>query len=239
MAVYGGPDIVTDGLVLHLDAGNRKSYSGSGNTWYSLINNNVGTLTNGPVFDNNNQGSIFFDGLNDYVTVGSISGDFDNFSILFWFYTGLYGDAENILDCNYNVYSPTGNVGPRFELRNVGGQKYLTVLLSGNTSNNSIYQALTAIPNGFLQNNNWYFSGIIKNSANVYTIFNNSISPAISLTQGALSTIGNLQIGRGFHLGGSERYFSSKVACVQIYNTPLSSYQIQQNYNALKGRFGL
>ncbi len=67
MSVYGGPDIVTNGLVLHLDAANSKSYLGSGTTWNDLSGNgNNATLTNGPSFSNSNRGSIVFDGTNDY-----------------------------------------------------------------------------------------------------------------------------------------------------------------------------
>jgi len=46
MSCAGGPDLVQDGLVLCLDAGNRKSYSGSGTVWKDLASSNNGTLTN-------------------------------------------------------------------------------------------------------------------------------------------------------------------------------------------------
>ena len=49
MSIYGGPEIVTDGLVLHLDAANSKSYPGTGTSWFDLSgSNNHGTLVNGP-----------------------------------------------------------------------------------------------------------------------------------------------------------------------------------------------
>jgi hypothetical protein len=68
---YGTPPIVTNGLVLNLDCGNRLSYPTSGTTWTDLSgNNNNGTLTNGPTFNPNNLGSIVFDGVDDYVSVG-------------------------------------------------------------------------------------------------------------------------------------------------------------------------
>ena len=71
MSVIGGPDIITDGLVLYLDAANTKSYIGSGTTWKDLSgNSNDGTLTNGPTFDSGNSGSIVFDGVDDFVTTG-------------------------------------------------------------------------------------------------------------------------------------------------------------------------
>jgi hypothetical protein len=57
MAYQNGPKIVADGLVLCLDAGNPKSYTGSGTTWTDLSRNgNNGTLTNGPVFNTGDKG---------------------------------------------------------------------------------------------------------------------------------------------------------------------------------------
>ena len=77
MATLYAPRIVTDGLVLCLDAGNRKSYPGSGTSWVDMSgNNNTGTLTNGPTFGGGNGGSIVFDGVNDFV----------NFSNYLWSY---------------------------------------------------------------------------------------------------------------------------------------------------------
>ena len=73
--MYTGPQIVTSGLVLHLDAGNTKSYSGTGSTWYDRSGNlnggvvNNGTLVNGPSYSSIGGGSIGFDGSNDYVTI--------------------------------------------------------------------------------------------------------------------------------------------------------------------------
>ena len=62
MAYRNGPKIVTDGLVLCLDAAIGKSYPGSGTTWYDLSGNgNNVSLINGPVFNTNNKGSFVFD----------------------------------------------------------------------------------------------------------------------------------------------------------------------------------
>ena len=68
MATLYSPKIVTNGLVLCLDAGNNKSYPGSGTTWNDLSgNNNTGSLVNGPTFTGSFGGSVAFDGVNDYV----------------------------------------------------------------------------------------------------------------------------------------------------------------------------
>ena len=74
MALSHSPLIVTDGLVLCLDAANKKSYSGSGTTWTDRSGNgNNGTLVNGPTFDSGNGGSIDFDGVDDNVNLGNDS----------------------------------------------------------------------------------------------------------------------------------------------------------------------
>ena len=90
MSLNHSPKIVTDGLVLCLDAASRKSYPGSGTTWFDRSGNgNNGTLTNGPTFSSDNGGSIVFDGTNDYVNCGTTLGNFgtSNFTINFFFKT--------------------------------------------------------------------------------------------------------------------------------------------------------
>ena len=70
MGLAHSPKIVTNGLVLCLDAGNTKSYPGSGTAWTDLSGRgNNGTLTNGPTYSSTNGGSVVFDAVDDYVTV--------------------------------------------------------------------------------------------------------------------------------------------------------------------------
>jgi len=92
MGFYRGPQIVTNGLVMYLDAGNTKSYPGTGVTWYDRAGNlnagiiNNGTLTNGPTFSPSDMGSIVFDGLNDYAQMQSAT-NLPNWSYSFWYST--------------------------------------------------------------------------------------------------------------------------------------------------------
>jgi hypothetical protein len=89
MGIRRGPNIVRDGLVFAVDAANPTSYPGSGVIWKDqTINQNDGTLINGPTFDSANGGSIEFDGVNDYVignalNSGGGSGTSQSYSI--WF----------------------------------------------------------------------------------------------------------------------------------------------------------
>ena len=74
MAVGYNPKIITDGLVLCLDAGNTKSYPGSGTSWSDLSGQgNTGTLVNGPTYSSADGGSIVFDGSNDYGSLSSLN----------------------------------------------------------------------------------------------------------------------------------------------------------------------
>ena len=69
-------DIVRNGLVLNLDAGNLSSYSGSGTIWTDVSGKgNTGTLANGPTYNSANGGYIIFDGSNDYVLANNTSSN--------------------------------------------------------------------------------------------------------------------------------------------------------------------
>ena len=65
MGAFGGPDIITDGLVFSMDPGSTRSYAGTGTTTYNIINNTSGTLENGVTFSTNNGGYFDFDGTDD------------------------------------------------------------------------------------------------------------------------------------------------------------------------------
>jgi hypothetical protein len=89
--VHGGPgNIVTNGLVLNLDAANPRSYPPPYNmtTWTDLSRNNNGTLINGPTFNSGNGGSIRCDGVNDFIEVldnSSLDFGSSNFTVEYWF----------------------------------------------------------------------------------------------------------------------------------------------------------
>jgi hypothetical protein len=81
------PKIVTDGLVLYLDAANSKSYPGSGTTWGDLSRSqNNGALVNGPTFSSANNGILTFNGSNQSANMSAAAGTFGtgDFTISFW-----------------------------------------------------------------------------------------------------------------------------------------------------------
>jgi hypothetical protein len=229
MALHHSPRIVTNGLVLCLDAGNRKSYSGSGNVWRDLAGYNNGDLTNGPTFSSANGGSLVFDGTNDSVLLNSPSIQSLNIT------NNITLEAKVRL----NVY----HFGGIIVFGSFSGEQYsLNVGFSGNT-----FMVGTNWPS------NWYTvdstSNIITNVwyhvvatfvSGLWTIyingtFNNSSIVPISLfpqVQSSWLSIGNNQ-------PGGQEYFNGNIAQVSIYNRALTPAEIQQNYNATKGRYKL
>ena len=225
MGLTHSPKIVTNGLVLALDAANNKSYSGSGTTWYDLSgNDNTGTLTNGPTFNSTNGGSIVLDGTNDYINTSNSSSLQINQGTISAYIktTDVSGNYHGILvkQSNYGMFVYGGSLAAydwgNSSLRNSGvsisnGQwKHVTMTFTTNTgtpSNNAIF----------------YINGI-----SVYTF----------TIMFSLDTA-NLVLGMGGTPASPTQYFIGNIALAQVYNRPLSATEVLQNYNATKSRFGI
>jgi hypothetical protein len=73
MSLGHGASIVRSGLVLHLDAANRKSYSGAGTSWNDISGGQYNSiLNNTPIYSSANAGIIRFDGIDDYAIISNI-----------------------------------------------------------------------------------------------------------------------------------------------------------------------
>ena len=108
MAFFRGPNVVTNGLVLALDAANTKSYVSGSTTWNDLSgNNNSGSLVNGPTFNSANLGSIVFDGVDDYINCGNSStlNITETFTISLWINSTRNNIQSYILDKDTDAYS--------------------------------------------------------------------------------------------------------------------------------------
>jgi hypothetical protein len=234
MSLSRGPKIVTNGLVLYLDAANTKSYSGSGTAWYNLSgNSNTGTLTNGPTFSAGNQGSIVFDGVNDNVLLSSTAGLTNNFTIDLW----CLPNATHEIDSE----STSGTTG-------ISGQRYIVEAehqgsnggagISIGTNGVSVYEHGDSYLPALL-----VYSTTISSASHIVvvytskqpTLYINSSNVRTGLTSPKTTVyLSTPNIG-GFAYG----YFSGNIYTVKFYNRSLSATEILQNYNATKRRFGL
>ena len=226
IAYYG--NIVKDGLVLDLDAAKKDSYPGTGTAWNDISGNgNNGTLTNGPTFNSSNGGSIVFDGTNDYIntvtaTSLGINSASTSFSISIWFKTT--GVNEYYLFDNYNGSAD-------ISLRIDGGK--IEVYMSATGTINAA-QFGSGYNNGI-----WHNVILTWNGSNTITVYVDGISIGTNTT----SITGSFESNAAFQIGsrpaGGGSVFSGNISQIQVYNRALTSTEITQNYNALKGRFGL
>lgn len=219
MSLHHSPKIVTDGLVLCLDAANRKSYSGSGTVWKDLAGNNNGTLTNGPTFSSENGGSIVFDGVNDYVDFTNSSPS-NVVSVSIWMNLNNSENFPIILAGNSSVYSSGSWSWSMFNYNSI-------FYIRGNNGGGGAIN----IPASTLVNvwTNWVL--VRNDGSNICRAYRNGI---LFGTSNETSSVNDtLSIGRG----GS--YLNGRIPQVHIYNRALTPTEVLQNYNSLKGRFGL
>lgn len=229
--IDSGQKIVTNGLVLHLDAAQRRSYSGTGTTWTDLSGNgNNGTLTNGPTFNSANGGSISFDGVDDYVQLGYMNA----------FLTGIINVSASIWIKNKDPL--TGIALSRYQN---GTNQNGWFLATGTVVNNKFnfgFQGressalyISCNTDTIYDLNTWYNVSIVKEN-NIWSIYVNGVL-VNSVTQGNGTTVfafNNLNIGA---LTGLSNYLTCEVSSVQVYNRALSGAEVLQNYNATKARF--
>jgi hypothetical protein len=208
--------------------------------WKDRAGSNDGTpenMSDQSNFSSEGGGSLIFDGASDYVDHASL-GSISDFTVLLWFYPQSVTNYENVLDCNYSYNGTTGNIGPRLE---IDSSAELEWIYSNITDNNNVFYRQRVTTN--LSSNTWHNAAITySSSSNTSVTYYNGSSSGSSRTgsaTGFVEEMVNLNIGRGFHLGGVERYFTGKVSSVLIYNKALTASEILQNYNATKGRFGL
>ena len=199
---FAGASIVTDGLVLHLDAGNSNSYSGSGNTWNDLSGNgNHGTL-NGPTFVNSGLKHFVFNGTDDVASLNLSS--YSNLTFEFWFYDNRTSGQRDLLTYNGNGGSFTFNQMNHFRTDGNGqhASKFPTTLVS----------------------NQWIRFVYVKNSK----IFINNTKTDIQ--SGSDRPYGQLRIGDARSDVG--QHWDGKIAVVRIYNRNLTDQEIAKNYEA-------
>jgi hypothetical protein len=240
MGIAYNTSIVTDGLVFNLDAANVRSYSGSGNTSYSLFNNFTMSLNNGVGFTSTGRGMFVFDGANDSITSTDYNIPYDN-------------NAEFTIEvvCKFNS----------------NPNSYQTVFLYGSGNQNQGL-ILSKARSGY--GNGWVYGGVISNGIGIFanTTLNGDQIVALGLVHytitfskpssvfvarmyinGDLNNTNTTAISTytisglnffGLSSGGSfSEPVNGNIALFKFYNRALSAAEVKQNYNALRDRFGI
>jgi hypothetical protein len=222
MAGNVAPNMVTDGLVLYLDAANTKSYISGSTRWNDIsIGGNNKTLINGPTFSNTNGGSILFDGTNDYLS----NDAYNPFIAGSMTYEIIFKANTNPSNGPLGSSDITGTT-PYFYL-DYGGGNIRTYHWASSPQYFTVQSLSVGTINHFVCTRN----GLIEK---------NYINGTSVLGRTLLSSAGNINGFGG--VGGFSLlsiYFNCNIYMIRIYNRSLSDAEALQNYNATRRRFGL
>ena len=217
------PRIITNGLVLCLDAANRKSYPTTGTTWTDLSGNgNTGTLVNGVGYTGSNGGALSFDGVDDYAT-GSIASSTSNVTMNCWIYLSSTSKKGAFV-----------NIGTSYAI----GVGSLFFESSGNEIL-GLFSNVRWVRTGINYGVGWKYVTFVLSATSVPSIYVNASLIGTYTGTNPNTPSNNFYIGRNIGDEPNNRAFGGEITQVSIYNRALSADEIKQNYNALKSRYGL
>lgn len=220
--------VSNSGLVLHLDAGNTASYSGSGTTWNDLSGNGSHVTLTSTSFNSASGGSIVFNGSSSYANFNANIGSTNAVTVDMWVKTNSLNAPTGSMYFGfgqYDVWTKAGTIGYNTSGGDVFG---LTSTRVENLGIEGAWKHLVFVMNsGSNSNNKIYVNGVNQTSlSQVYTGFNTANA--------------NFNSGAGRIAGwrnDSSWLMNLNVASFKIYNRELSQQEITNNFNASKQRF--
>ena len=218
MGLDHSPLIVTDGLQVFLDAGNTRSYIGSGNTAYDLSGSgNTSALTNGPTFNSSNLGAFVLDGSNDYILVNSQANILSKtaYTKIAFIYISNFSTVNNII---------SGGFSGQHAFWMFGTDKL-------NAGHNGAWNTVVGATS--LSLNTWYFAAVTYSDSTGWKLYLNGREDGTSATTTTFT--GNQEIVIGAYSSGNN--FTGRISNIQVYNRALTATEIFQNYHATKGRY--
>lgn len=234
MAFSFSPKVVTNGLVLALDAANSKSYVSGSTVWNDLTSfNSSGNLVNGPSYNSSSLGSIQFDGVDDYcLNVFSFSKT-NVISINLWgnfLALGVSATNHPLFQIQNGLNTPNESVGGKIItgwVANTSGEVWGRIV---DTANKNLSSTPGTAP---VTVNQWNYYSYVADGSN-YSLYINGIYKKQVAYSGTIAAYDRMFLAAQ----GTERS-NIRIPSVQIYNRALSAVEILQNYNATKGRFNL
>ncbi len=223
MSIGYNPSIATSGLILCVDAGNPRSYPGTGTTVTDISGtNNNGTLTNGTSYVSSGAASYFsFDGVDDFINLPINSG-FNTSSVTFEVWCRLQDRSNrHILLVNWQGNALEVNSDRSVVMYNFSSGGQLGALTSASAISWDTWVHLV---------------GVYDNTAQaLYTYVNGILSATRTSTPSTIYSVSVHKIS-GTDYGGQ---ILGRVSVAKHYNFALSGTQILQNFNALRGRYGI
>ena len=222
MALAHSPSIVTSGLVLCVDAGNPRSYPGSGTQWNDATSSGFNfTLTNGPTYSSSNLGSFTFDGVNDFANAANNTAlDTQTPTVEVWVKTNA--TTQN------GFWFEKGSVNSQYALFQEGTQIQWRMGPLGDCISYPTANTMTA--------NVWYQVVATRVSGSQF-LYINGVSVASGTQTGTLSTNSSGMYIGSYNSGGY--FYNGALSICRVYNRVLSAAEVLQNFNAARGRYGI
>jgi hypothetical protein len=238
--VIGNQVARKNNLVIYLDAGNPKSYPGSGTLWKDLSgNNNNATLTN-VSFNPNNLGYMEFNGSTSYADISNSSTfTTSTGSIEIWFSWQTTASLSFLFNggvsSNDNIYLALGSQTGTYNDESLG----ILSRISGVNGFRVYYR------NGetYFRNSGWtYFVTTMDGVSNKSYLNGSPVS--VSYADGSSTTTGywlnslstgDLRIGQRYT--GSTAPFEGNISMFKVYSSPLTDQEVLYNYNISKYRY--
>jgi len=233
----GTASLITTDLVLHLDASNNSSYSGSGTTWYDLSgNSNNLTLSNGPTFTSDDGGAIVFDGTNDYAASPLNQSFFQfgtgDYTLGIWVKFESVSNFEGFLSCG------PGNASGSWQFGHSGSKFRYRLGVSGTNINCTATQTRNL--------DQWYYIVVVndrsEDQCKLYV--DGSLDKTTNNSNFGSSNVGVFtatDVKNCFNVGRNRNqnlFLDGAVAQVHVYKgKALTASEVLTNYNATKANY--
>jgi hypothetical protein len=198
-------------------------------------NNNNGTLTNGPIYNSSNKGSIVFDGIDEYVSFSSTNLGNEITLMCFVRPSNTFGAGGWLQTIFSNSAGGGATNGLRFLYNNfLSDTRNIVISVGNGTSSGGSSMTTTS---KIIYDSWQHITYVVNKNTNNAKIYYNG-----KLEVSATPDVNNYNTNGAFRLGlftDNQYPLKGSIANYMIYTKELSSFQILQNYNALKGRFGL
>ena len=221
-----GSNLVTSGLVLHLDAGKTASYPGTGTTWTDISSSAMTATLQNTTYSSSSGGYFSFNGSNSAAVIPNNTVlDTQNLSIEVWM-----SPASSLSQQGF--WLEKGTVNSQYSFFMFGNTIYWRLAGGGLDT--------TATVSSYMSLNNWYHMvGTHTNGAQKIYLNNSVIASNTGTTTITPSTAG-VSIGNANGYASPSSYpFNGRIAVMRVYNKALTAAEVQQNYNDQKARFGL
>jgi len=240
-------NVVTEDLILYLDAANINSYPGVGNTWRDLtLYANTASLFGGAAYNSTTGGNITFDGVSSYIVVPTSSlFDFCTATTDLPFSTSTWCFINN-LSTSFVLFNKGDNGNGILESYSADintAQKVGLTLYDGSGPQARSVTTTTSVPIGQWVNITTTYSGIGAN-LNLKIYINGVLQPVTLSNGGTYSNMRiqntNLFLGSFGNTGTYKNVSSNgRYSVFSFYRKELSAQEVLQNFNATRGRYGV